>query len=330
MTLILLTGAGFTRNWGGWLANEAFEYVLGRPEIGHGLRARLWADKLNGRGFENTLGELQHQKQKGDQSAAEMVREFMGALVAMFDEMNRELDVLPSNGKVQHGRSCDRFLAGFDYVFTLNQDMLMESYYSGIYVSPQSVQRPGLKYMPGQKMPDPGSVAPLFDRSAGLIYTPDHTNLKIDPRKQPYIKLHGSSDWVRDSGEPLLVLGGGKEVEIAQDPLLTWYHKEFSDALHRPGAKLMVVGYSFGDKHINEVIGHAADQGGLTLFIVDPEGVDVLDKWKGYHHLLGPPAAPLRDQLSLHIRGASRRPLSATFGGHDRVEHGKLMAFLNG
>jgi hypothetical protein len=30
MTLILLTGAGFSRNWRGWLASEAFEYVLQR------------------------------------------------------------------------------------------------------------------------------------------------------------------------------------------------------------------------------------------------------------------------------------------------------------
>ena len=235
----------------------------------------------------------------------------MGALVAMFDAMNQGLVVTRFTGYVE------LFLARFDYIFTLNQDTLVESYYSRIYVSPQSAQRPGLKYMPGQKILGPGSV---------VMYTPDHTNLKIDPRKQPYIKLHGSSDWVRDSGEPLLVLGGGKEVEIAQDPLLTWYHKEFGDALHRPGAKLMVVGYSFGDKHINEVIGHAADQGGLTLFIVDPEGVDVLDKWKGYNHGF-PPPQPLRDQLSPHIRGASRRPLS-TFG-NDRVEHNKIMAFLD-
>jgi hypothetical protein len=25
----MLTGAGFSRNWGGWLADEAFEYLLG-------------------------------------------------------------------------------------------------------------------------------------------------------------------------------------------------------------------------------------------------------------------------------------------------------------
>lgn len=29
MTNILFTDAGFSRNWGGWLADEAFEYLLG-------------------------------------------------------------------------------------------------------------------------------------------------------------------------------------------------------------------------------------------------------------------------------------------------------------
>jgi hypothetical protein len=33
VSYILLTGAGFSRNWGGWLANEAFEYLLGCSEI---------------------------------------------------------------------------------------------------------------------------------------------------------------------------------------------------------------------------------------------------------------------------------------------------------
>jgi hypothetical protein len=33
MTYILLTGAGFSCNWGGWLADEAFEYLLGCAEV---------------------------------------------------------------------------------------------------------------------------------------------------------------------------------------------------------------------------------------------------------------------------------------------------------
>jgi hypothetical protein len=32
MAHYLLTGAGFSYNWGGWLASEAFEYLLGAPE----------------------------------------------------------------------------------------------------------------------------------------------------------------------------------------------------------------------------------------------------------------------------------------------------------
>ena len=33
MHTIALLGAGFSRDWGGWLANEAFGYLLGCAEI---------------------------------------------------------------------------------------------------------------------------------------------------------------------------------------------------------------------------------------------------------------------------------------------------------
>lgn len=59
MKHILLTGAGFSRNWGGWLASEAFEYLLGSIYIDDPLRAKLWQTKERGGGFEDTLFELQ-------------------------------------------------------------------------------------------------------------------------------------------------------------------------------------------------------------------------------------------------------------------------------
>ncbi len=55
----LLTGSGFSRNWGGWLANEAFEYLLGCEEIDNLLRHKLWQSKTSGNGFEDTLADLQ-------------------------------------------------------------------------------------------------------------------------------------------------------------------------------------------------------------------------------------------------------------------------------
>jgi hypothetical protein len=55
----LLTGAGFSRNWGGWLASEAFEYLLGASEIDAYLRRLLWSAKLRGEGFEGALSVVQ-------------------------------------------------------------------------------------------------------------------------------------------------------------------------------------------------------------------------------------------------------------------------------
>lgn len=321
MPLILLTGAGFTRNWGGWLANEAFEYVLGRPEVGQQLRQRLWADKFNSRGFEDTLAELQRlSRQQGNASAGEMVQQFMMALVAMFNEMNQALSRQPFEWQNEVSMMIKSFLACFDYIFTLNQDLLLECHYLSDGVGHgkfNGVRMPGLKLLNPTLRFDP----------VATTWTPETADFKMGSEFQPYLKLHGSSNWKREGAQPrLLVLGGGKAVEITQDPLLKRYQQEFSQALRRPGAKLVVIGYSFSDDHINRVIGDAADLGSLTLFIVDPDGVDVLNRWKNYLHGV-PPPQPLREQLSPHIRGASRRPLSATFG-HDRVEHGKLMAFL--
>ena len=70
-------------------------------------------------------------------------------------------------------------------------------------------------------------------------------DFRISPRMQPYIKLHGSYNWVEGSaGSRILVMGGQKAVNIGRFPLLTWYHQEFRNFLNRPGAKLMVIGYA--------------------------------------------------------------------------------------
>ena len=60
MAYYLLTGAGFSRNWGGWLADEAFEYLLGQTEADPELREYLWKSRDEGRGFEDALARLQY------------------------------------------------------------------------------------------------------------------------------------------------------------------------------------------------------------------------------------------------------------------------------
>ena len=67
-----------------------------------------------------------------------------------------------------------------------------------------------------------------------------------------------------------MVMGTDKESMIRKEPLLRWYYSLFNDALNKPDARLLTIGYGFGDKHINECIKSAIDRG-LKLYVISPE-----------------------------------------------------------
>lgn len=144
------------------------------------------------------------------------------------------------------------------------------------------------------------------------------------PDLQPYYKLHGSYNWLSGS-ERLLVMGGNKAGNINAFAVLAQYHREFAECLAKPNTRLMVIGYSFGDDHINEAIGKAADARQLRIFIIDPAGVDVLNKQNPRAAIRVP--EPLVERLSASIIGASRRPLRSTLVS-DQVELDKVMKFF--
>jgi hypothetical protein len=317
MTHILLTGAGFSRNWGGWLASEAFEYLLGCTEIDQETRNLLWRSKERGGGFEDTLADLANAI---DAQGKKRYDDLTAALVGMFNAMTqgfmqRQLDFL--QGDVR--RTVRQFLVQFDAIFTLNQDTLLEQHYLDQVVSEKwnGVIIPGVKSL-GSATTVPIQLVRIARQQ------PDADNFKLPPRIQPYIKLHGSCNWNDGtSGTRILIMGGQKAISIDQFPILTWYHQLFREHLLRPDARLMVIGYSFSDVHINKAIGDGVERG-LKLFIIDPCGVDVLDKR---------PKVPLRsrdeymDKLTPNIIGASRRPLTSIFFD-DVVEHGRVMKFF--
>jgi len=85
----------------------------------------------------------------------------------------------------------------------------------------------------------------------------------------------------------------------------------------------MVIGYSFGDPHINQTIMSATTHG-LRLFVIDPLGLDVIDENRN-----APLYTPgtLLGSLQDHVIGASRRSIRDIFDG-DRVEHAKVMRFF--
>jgi len=151
------------------------------------------------------------------------------------------------------------------------------------------------------------------------LYRPEETLTPL-PHLQPYIKLHGSIDIKQSDREMMLVIGGNKAGSIAQLPLLEWYHGQFGRSLRANGARLMIIGYSFGDAHIYKMIFDGIEAG-LKIFIIDPLAVDVIGS-----NLSLPlnPGFPIRNA----IIGASRRPLLRTLSGQDVVEWNKVNRFF--
>ncbi|HXY77759.1 MAG TPA: hypothetical protein VEH47_03040, partial [Candidatus Acidoferrales bacterium] len=218
----LLTGAGFTRNWGGWLADEVFEYLLGSQEINEYLRKVLWDAKLQGRGFEYALSLVQdaYASNKSPQNWQHLDA-FMKAIIDMFSAMQAAFSF---KGLGDKGYVLQRFLDSFDSIFSLNQDTFLESYYAGPVSWGGRWQGSYLPYM--KLLQSPEITFPLRgDLTQDLDY-------KAPENCQPIYKLHGSYNWfVEPEGKRLVVIGGNKTRTIDTFEVLYKYRKEFMEAL---------------------------------------------------------------------------------------------------
>ena len=331
MKNIVLLGAGFSRIWGGWLANEAFEFLLGDPEVrsDSGLRQLLWRYRDQG-GFENALAELQQSLRTstdrnsiGNTGGNFLIRAqaiaLQSAITRMFLAMN--------NAYNEQSEMSDRwieFLSKFDAIFSLNQDMLLER----LYVRMLTISLPSHGKWSGAILPGM-QRGQKIGRSEGVEFWSEFRwspSAKSEFQSysgaglQPIYKLHGSSQWyISESDTPVLIIGGAKEHAVGQFEILAWYAKCFENCLET-SARLMVIGYGFRDTHINEALVRAGSKG-LDLFIVDPKGPSVV--------LEDNPAATdsLKDFIKERLIGASRRPLEETVL-RDRTEFGKLNRFF--
>jgi len=265
----ILTGAGWTRNWGGRLAAELWQDLIGHRVIQSNSRLRDLL--LSESSFETTLGVVQAEPfAAGDRQA------FEGALLDAFIAMDREVMHIPDPWiniyKVQEllFRFCGRHAEGIHagYMFTLNQDLWPERYLYNEHVSGAlSPSLPAIRARPNQR---------LFTTDIGF-YSPEFV---MDPMADPagqgqlhghfnVIKLHGSFNWRTADARRALVVGTEKSGQIAASPLLAWYFDIFRTVISAGDVRLMVAGYSFGDEHVNAAIADAIEHHGLKVFIWD-------------------------------------------------------------
>ena len=324
----LLLGAGFSRNWGGWLASEVFEYLLGCPEIlsnAH-LRRALWKSQSEG-GFEQALSVVQADNSLGQMERDQAIQAFEIALIRMYGDMNAALlKVQDLEFPTAQPNTVRGLLARFDAIFTLNQDLLLEHRYmvhglagSRSHGRWNGVQMPGLKEMPRTD----GQTADSWVKG---IWT-DSGQTSVDKDLQPIYKLHGSTNWRTTVGDNILVLGAAKTQAIQSSRLLRSYADNFDQSLCLPRARLMVIGYGFGDTHINGSLMRGAETG-MQMFVIDPLGSDLarsLNRTRARGQIT---VSTVEEALfEKCLIGASRRTLREIFGA-DVVEHRKIERFF--
>lgn len=304
----LLIGAGFSRNWGGPLSEEITGSLLGEvsryPNLVSALRSGPFEDAF--RGFQS------------DSNASDESRILQSAVTALFDRLNKSFLVkqFEFNNDIEY--SIKRFLAKFDAIFSLNQDMLLEIHYIQTFISQgkwSGVTMPGMVWVPPADHRGPIDLTTCKWRPTRDIIG--------GPQFQPFYKLHGSSNWFSESGDPLLVMGNAKTGAIERNAVLRGYHEQFAAKLNEGNAKLLVIGYSFQDEHINALIDRASRRHGLGVYLVDPRGRDVLIDQKMTRAAI----RPKRDIEDVKLIGELRRPLSSVFAG-DAFAHGELMRFF--
>jgi hypothetical protein len=251
---VILLGAGFSRNWGAPLAREvAGSLIQSVGDEGY-LEALLRRHDEN---FETALTEVQ-QDYSSTRSADAKVRldRLQAALVDVFEAINaalssQDFDFPTAEGYPVVEYSVRRFLSRFDAIFTLNQDLLLELHYCD-QVTLASNARWNSAFPPGVTQ----VYDPTFDHFKPYTrrWMPTDPPYRLEPRVQPYFKVHGSSGWYTRDGRLLIIAGGEKARAISEHQLLTWYMDQFINYLSRPDTRLIVIGYGFADEHINAAI----------------------------------------------------------------------------
>lgn len=269
---LLLTGAGFTQTFGGYLASEMWAAILNQPEIHQHPRLR-----------QRMLRELDYEALYDEviESAAYSPPEqaaFTTAIKRAYQHLHEALCRSETRHISAASGVCQHFLARFagrennerGFIFTLNQDLFVEKFYG---VGEPALRIPALharNWFNGQlraDLTDEGRVQ-LPDQSA--VETHKRTfGAKGSPRFV-YVKLHGSYGWRRGDGSDVMVVGTTKTRTIKNEPLLQWYLSLFVEALNHGDRRLLVIGYGFRDRHINDILADAIRSAGLRLFVIAP------------------------------------------------------------
>jgi len=206
------------------------------------------------------------------------------AVLRSYEQMHEDMIDRSRSGSSGANAVCQHFLTKFasadsgerGFIFTLNQDLLVEAFGS------PAPDMPGL--------PAGRALAQPLKLPASDAVSAEAATFRATGRSPlTYIKLHGSFEWRGANESRAIVIGTNKGKTLSEEPLLKWYHRIFWEALHEKERSLLVIGYSFRDAHINDVIHSAVQKAGLKLFVMSPASPE---EFRAMLQGVGPAGAP--------------------------------------
>jgi len=274
---VLLTGAGFTKDFGGFLASEMWAFIFNNPSLDkHPKIKNILRHDFS---YESVYHEvIENPKFNPDEKDA--IKEAVNSAYDMLDRNIREYRHRIAN-RIANSNTVTDFIQRFrgngnsrGFFFTLNQDIFVERYCGRIPthgVLLQGINQDNiLENFSYQQLPDQNRVTEIFDK-----------NNPSNPHRSDrycYVKLHGSYHWRDSAGNAHMVIGENKTDRISREPLLEYYFNLFKKVLESGNVDLFVIGYGFGDEHINNVIAESIRDNGLKLHVMNPDAPEMFKK----------------------------------------------------
>ena len=279
---ILFTGAGFTKNFGGFLAKEMWSKIFNNSKIQSCQRVKKLM--INDYDYES----IYHKIINGNytQEEKDIISDVILEVYRSLDDICREWNFISAAPNPVNIYGVNKLISRFSggpneigFFFTLNQDLFVERHFDD---TSAGLIHPGI-----HKIPDAHKrIINLPLENNDFIRLPTDNELKgsstnLYSATIHYVKLHGSYGWLNSSGLNRYVIGQDKEDQIAGEPLLSWYYDLFRNVLSHPSRKLLIIGYGFRDDHINELIASSIKDFNLMFYVISPTDPSMfIDKLK--------------------------------------------------
>lgn len=280
---ILLLGAGFTKNYGGLLSSEMWAEIFNHEKIQ--AQPRIKTLMLNNFDYEAVyyyvLEGFEDQDGKYIEFTDDEKESMIAATKSAYGLIDKIIIDYAESRLYRGSKPIDEFLYYFDgthsrsitnnvFIFTLNQDLFFERIHENYDKKVKTTLLiPGIDNDP--------NWFPFYDKPFDYYKLPTEDVLRsikgrfLERNNYFLIKLHGSCNWVSSDGSSTMVIGRGKKEQIQKEPLLKYYHEIFETILSQDLRRLFIIGYGFGDEHINSVISKAVKDNGLKIYLLYPE-----------------------------------------------------------